>query len=555
MFRYIHKTVLASGSTEQLVQELVQSEVILGKGGQSHILLTGQRVSPVHAKFVLDGEELSVFDLGSLAGVRVNGRRVARAAITSGDEVLLGDVHIKVSISGGVVELTASLDPEEAPADAETISRRLSELQLESYLPPMRYLLYGVAVVTFIACALYPLVSRNFLSWNSGPISNSHQLIAKDCQKCHAEPFVPVQDKECMVCHNMSEHSKELVSFTSKHPDLNLRCGACHMEHNGDHGLLLNDAQFCTSCHATMKDLKPDATILNVSHIATHPQFQVSVANEQGVIERVRIDDAARAIDRTQIKLNHQVHLQEGLRGKDGPVTLQCSSCHQLEENFRGMKPISFNAHCRDCHGLGFDERMPDAQVPHGDSEAVFPALFTEYTKLLALGGGDSVKPRAVEEPTRLFPSSKPKEASLPINVLSVAESARAAETQLFTRTGCFLCHSYSEKPQSERTDTNSHYLIPAPKIPSVWLPKARFSHGAHEEFSCESCHEKTRKSSKTTDILLPEISLCRQCHAQGQGPGSVESGCAECHSYHDPLGFPDQKKQTIADYLNSLTR
>ncbi len=555
MFRFIHKKVLAKGGAEQLAQEFAQREVILGKGGQSHIRLGGQRVSPVHAKFSWSGLELSVEDLGSLAGVRVNNRRVSRAVVKDGDVILLGDVAITIAIASDSVQLLERAEPQEASSESEIVARRLGQLRVESYLPPMRYLVFGTAVVTFVACALYPLISRNFLAWNSGPISNSHSLIAKDCQKCHSEPFAPVQDKECMTCHAMSEHSKEYASFTSKHPHLEVRCGVCHMEHNGDHGLLLNDSQFCTTCHSSMKALKPDTSLHNVSDIASHPQFHISVRRDDGTEERVSIADKAKAVDRAQIKLNHAVHLKEGLRGKDGPVTLRCNSCHQLAEDFKGIKPISFDSHCRDCHSLGFDERIPDAQVPHGDAEAVFPALFTEYTKFLALEGGGAAKPRTADEPARLFPSSKPKEAQLPINVLSVAENARAAETQLFTRTGCFLCHSYAEKSQSERTDTNSHYTIPKPNIPSVWLPKARFSHGAHEEFSCESCHEKTRNSAETTDVLLPEIALCRQCHAQSEGPGAVESGCAECHSYHDALGFPEQKKQTISDYLNSLTR
>jgi hypothetical protein len=554
VFRYIHKRVLATGGAEQLVQDFAQSEVILGKGGQSHVLLSGQRVSLVHAKFSWDGQELIVADLGSLAGVRLNNRRVSQAPVRSGDTVLLGDVEIGVTISGDTIELIESSTHQVVSTDAELITQRLSQLSIEAYLPPMRYVVFAVAVVTCIACALYPLVSRSFLLWNSGPISNSHSLIAKDCQKCHAEPFVPVQDKECLVCHKMSEHSKDFVNFTTKHPHLTMRCGVCHMEHNGDRGLLLNDAHFCTSCHASMSDHQPDTSILNVSGIHSHPQFRVSVRNESGNIERVAVDDPVKAVDRTPIKLNHAIHLKEGLRGKNGPVTLECNSCHQLTDSLKTFKPISFDSHCRDCHALGFDERIPDAQVPHSDAEAVYPALFTEYTKLLTLGQSQAGA-QSEEEPARLFPSSKPKQAGSPSNAFSVVENARAAEKQLFTRTGCVLCHSYSEKSPAERVDTNSHYVIPAPNIPSVWLPKARFGHGAHEEFSCESCHEKTRNSTETTDILLPKIDLCQQCHAQGRGPGTVESGCAQCHSYHDALGIPEQKKQTITDYLNSLTR
>ena len=146
-------------------------------------------------------------------------------------------------------------------------------------------------------------------------------------------------------------------------------------------------------------------------------------------------------------------------------------------------------------------------------------------------------------------PTPRPVDASL------VASSARDAEHELFTRTGCFLCHSYAEKPEQDRTDTNSHFTVSKPNIPDIWLPAARFSHGAHEEFSCESCHEKTRQSTKTTDVLLPHKKLCQECHSQEKREGYVTSGCAECHSYHDALGIPREKKQSIDDYLRFLTR
>jgi len=328
------------------------------------------------------------------------------------------------------------------------------------------------------------------------------------------------------------------------------------MEHNGDHGLIRKEADFCVGCHADISKLKKDSAVLDVSSFSSHPEFRVSVKDASGRATRVDVTDAARAVDSTQIKLNHKVHLKAGLRGKDGPVTLECSSCHHLSASFRSFEPISFNKDCRDCHALGFDERLPDAQVPHGDAEEVYPALFTEYTKLHLLQGG---RGGAVSggEPARLRPGEQEsvRHKEEPVDVGVVARDARDAEKQLFTKTGCFLCHSFSERSTQERTDTNSHYTITKPEIPNAWLPGARFSHGAHEEFSCESCHEKTRTSQKTSDLLLPAKKLCQQCHSEENREGYVSSGCAECHSYHDALGIPGEKKQSIADYLHSLTR
>jgi len=440
------------------------------------------------------------------------------------------------------------------PEKGESVEEELKRFRLESNLPSIKTLVIVLSSVTLVACGVYPLVTKHFSLWNSGPISNAHRLIESDCKKCHSEPFKRVQDKECLTCHALSEHSKDLASFVEKHTDLNVRCSTCHMEHNGDRGLLLKDADFCVNCHGDMKGLKGDSELLSVSHFNSHPQFRIKVAGEPGKTERVSLDDQTRVKDNTKIKLNHSVHLKAGLRGKNGPVDLTCRSCHQIDGDFKKIKPISFDSHCRDCHSLGFDERLPDAQVPHGDSEAVYPALFTEYSKLML--GGEVIRDTSNLE--RQFPSSDHGvsiEALKPKDLAAVEDSARDAEKLLFTKTGCYLCHSYKEKDPNECTKTGSRYLIDKPEIPEVWLPAARFSHGAHEEFSCESCHKNVANSTETTDVLIPGIALCRDCHQQDAKPGYVESGCGECHSYHAALGFPNEKKQSISDYLRSLTR
>jgi hypothetical protein len=300
----------------------------------------------------------------------------------------------------------------------------------------------------------------------------------------------------------------------------------------------------------------PETKALDIPSFSEHPQFRVSVAEESGALMRVALDDP-KAVDRSGIKLNHALHLKKGLRGKDGPVNLTCNSCHELASDFKTIKPIKFETHCRDCHSLGFDSRMPTVQVPHGDDEAVYPALFTEYTKLLLLKSVEPVEQEPQPGFERTLPGGTgvPKPKAETVNATLVSTEARNAERQLFTKTACFLCHDFSEKPANEQTDTNSHFHVKKPNIPSTWFPGARFSHGSHEEVSCESCHTATRKSTKTSDVLIPGVKLCRDCHAQEDKQGFVKSDCVLCHSYHDSLGFPDEKKKSIAEYLSSVQR
>jgi predicted CXXCH cytochrome family protein len=554
--RHIQQRIGTNGARERLVTEFTIPEILIGRGGDAQIVFSSQRISLIHAKLSFVDGSLVIEDKGSLAGVRVNGRRVARANLSPGDVIELGDVDIRVDYQGEQVELTSTIAPIPDESASETLTKRVDQFRIDRHLPTMSRICFAVIILGVATFLAYPFSSRDFRSWNSGPISNAHKLIEADCQKCHAEPFARVQDRECLSCHQLTKHAERFDQFSAQHPGLEMRCAACHAEHSGDGGLINKASDFCVSCHSSIKERDPKTTVLDVASLAAHPQFRVSVRDPDGKQTRVPVDDTAKATDQSQIKLNHKVHLQPGLRGKDGPVTLECSSCHQLKKDFKTLKPISFDAHCRDCHSLGFDERLPFAEVPHGDSEAVYPALFTEYTKMLLLGDDESL-PNSSKDLPRMMPSGSalPNPTPKTGDVSGVVSSAREAEKQLFTRTGCFLCHSVAEKSDQERTHTNSHYIVQKPAIPSVWFSRARFSHGAHEEFSCESCHSKTRESTKTADLLLPGKELCLQCHAQGNTQGYVRSGCAECHSYHDALGIPAEKKQSIDDYLRGLTR
>ena len=556
IFRYIHEKQSANGATERSSSEYPHVELMFGRGGGSHIVLTSPKVGVEHVKFSWEGGQLVVCDLGAFSGVFVNSKRVKRAVLSDGDRVSFADEDILVRLVTGGVELIHTQKNGEKIPDEERAARKLASLRIDAHLPSMRILCVALAALSLTAFFVVPFSSPRKKSWSSGPISSAHTLIAADCSKCHTEPFQHVQDTQCLSCHQMSAHAKGIEAFTDKHARLGMRCAQCHMEHNGDNGIVLKDSRVCASCHANMTALNDDATIENVASFDSHPQFRIPVWDATGAVRRVSLDDAAHAVDSSAIKLNHKAHLKEGLRGPHGPVTLQCSACHRLSPDFKKLEPISFDRHCRECHSLGFDERLPYAEVPHGDAEAVYPSLFAEYAKVILLNDDESLANPA-QDAKRDMPGEVRDAASSagPATVDAVVENAREAEKQLFTRTACFLCHSYSEKPQELQTAVNSHYAIVKPSIPDVWFSAARFSHGAHEEFACESCHDKARGSSKTADVLLPKKELCQECHISGRRDGHVQSDCTQCHSYHDALGFPGEKKQDIAGYLNRLTR
>src|SRR5882724_2415188 len=67
------------------------------------------------------------------------------------------------------------------------------------------------------------------------------------------------------------------------------------------------------------------------------------------------------------------------------------------------------------------------------------------------------------------------------------------------------------------------------------WMPQAEFSHDSHRMMTCESCHTRATSSHETSDVLLPSIKTCQECHrAQGPTKEFAEGRCFECHQYHD---------------------
>lgn len=63
-------------------------------------------------------------------------------------------------------------------------------------------------------------------------------------------------------------------------------------------------------------------------------------------------------------------------------------------------------------------------------------------------------------------------------------------------------------------------------------MPKAVFDHSAHESMECADCHE-AEKSELSSDILMPYLNNCQQCHGGEKSTMMVATGCVGCHGYH----------------------
>jgi predicted CXXCH cytochrome family protein len=79
-------------------------------------------------------------------------------------------------------------------------------------------------------------------------------------------------------------------------------------------------------------------------------------------------------------------------------------------------------------------------------------------------------------------------------------------------------------------------------------FPGSRFSHADHAAADCERCHD-ARRSTDSSDVILPGIETCRGCHGDAAGAGGkVASPCLLCHVFHHDEHGPMRPELPRAD-------
>lgn len=82
-------------------EKLTLPVIKVGKVPSSHLRLDDESVSRMHAVIEVTGPtDVSIIDLGSTRGTFVNGQKVNKAKLQSGDTVLIGDIRIEVAVGG-----------------------------------------------------------------------------------------------------------------------------------------------------------------------------------------------------------------------------------------------------------------------------------------------------------------------------------------------------------------------------------------------------------------------------------------------------------------------
>lgn len=560
LLRQVHRD---RKGAESLLEASHEGGVIhLGHRNDQELQLHDPQVAPRHLTLKpLSGARFSVRAVGA-ARFTQGGQPRRKAVLAPGDSIGIGAQELRVIVppagfDGALQLIQTEQDAQFGPATHFQI--RLQDTGLR-----MRGPAWGLALLCALLLAL-PLAGffnpalgawlraeAPWLSdriWISGPLARAHHTleINGDCNACHLRLFEMAPDRGCLACHEgIAGH----VDVQQVHaPGLDVAtCASCHKEHNEPAMLVRRDSGLCVDCHA---DLGAVASAHHGRAMAQpvagftgeqHPAFQYSLLRyerEAGtwLTERVRPSADVLPQESSNLKFPHDVHLDARrvqIRAEDRG--LGCADCHSLDSDGEHFIPITMEAQCRSCHGLGFDEDEPDKQLPHAAVRAAVVALEEHYIRQFA----DTARTIEVGQRARRRPSQAERDPC-PQGLLACGrERAELEAFNQFNRSGCVTCHEVTEHPG--RSVYERWEILPV-KLVADFHPLARFNHVVHltrrgtraeEDANCLHCHAAD-VSASSSDVLMPGIDNCLACHGEQRGSQNVQLGCVGCHGFHLP--------------------
>ena len=377
-------------------------------------------------------------------------------------------------------------------------------------------------------------------AWNVGEISRAHALYTNSCTECHTSPFARVASDNCLRCHKtVGQHADPVIAPAA---DLSGElCESCHREHKGQTLATRSSQDFCVGCHGDIRSHAVRTSLRNVRDFTDHPPFAPALFDAAAAVALSvpKPGDAAPnwqpwtspANRARNLYFSHARHLNPpdtGEREIPGPgrrmVRLECSDCHHPDPGGRQMAAVDFEKSCRSCHRLTFEPSRPDWQLPHGQPALVFEQLVSFYGRQ-ALEGEDA-KPEG-------GPPPRPAKRETDKDALLAAARERAAATMQSSikPSLCGTCHMLDQSS----TDP-SRWSVKPVRIPTNFFRRADFSHAKHATQDCTDCHGAAMRNGESPEDLLPEISVCRQCHTGIEGaPKKIASTCISCHQFHNP--------------------
>lgn len=530
----------------------------VGRSADNDIHLADLAVEPAHAVIEARGQSLHARALGT-RGFAIDGRNVTEASFdpATGGELRFGSMTITVSRDGdGAVLLETRSAPRET-VDAMTDKAGFS---LAGVLPGMRRI--GLVALGLILAAflVFPVASHlahkpgpqshvaGDSSWNPGPLSLAHHALTDKCEACHVRGFESVRNETCQSCHkDTKDHAdahglamargpagpgKAMLQLTAaafgrEKPGA---CTDCHVEHEGDKPISPAGQQFCADCHVGLKSRLPRTELGDAGDFGTlHPDFRVAVTTNADLRQRAMVPLVG-ARDDNGLTFSHKVHLDPlggvakmaltlGNYGK----ALACADCHRPTGDGLHFQPIRMERDCEACHSLVYDKAGPTfLKLRHGD--------LAQMQADLARAG-----------PSAPIVTGRSRPGAFGNGITHPSFGSPGLTAAAMSPTGiCGECH----KPEMR----DGKLAVRHVSLDHRFMPNAWFDHSAHRQSKCADCHAASA-SNAATDVLMPAIRQCRDCHLGEQAARpKIASSCAMCHVYHAgklaPASFRERKRK-----------
>jgi predicted CXXCH cytochrome family protein len=547
---------------------LETKRLTIGRASREHVQLLDAQVGLHHAVIFPYRDTIRI-EARREQSFEVDGRPCRVATLRDGSVIRIGGTSITARwdrMSSGLL-----LEIEEPP---EALQREPATLQITSLretpisasfwswtlilvglafllLAPLSASMYGPARDTLRS---NPMAPSDWL-WLSGPLHASHQFIGSDCNACHAAPFKPVPNERCAACHESVQHhvpigKPEAQLFTR------FTCEACHVEHEEPSILKQGDTRLCVDCHGRLEQMKPDTTLRNITDFgANHPEFRFSMLSapdparpDRWVRLRMAADEKARHAENSHLDFSHEQHMNSrGIQSPSGDRVLECADCHRPDDSGRTMLPIRMETACAECHSLLFDENDSRTLVPHGDLAKLFRSLQEYYSREFLERSSAASRDRGL-----------PRRPGSEATVMARDEQRRARDwadnqslqiaRELLEKRLCVDCHVVSKVPGKSGFD---QWRLEPVRLTRQWMPFAQFDHASHRTTPCVNCHEGGRRSKESSDVLMPVIAECKQCHGGAQEDTKLASECVMCHQFHVPgRGLFDSRMRAVARAL-----
>ena len=589
---FILRRISTTKTGKQIIRDtpLPGNTITLGREGSNVIHVADLAVNPQHATISsADGRTVRVAASEGL-GFNLNGRSATVADIDSGagGELRFGGHRLTIAREGENIILLVERIDELSQSSKDVDEAKAFSLQGVMLGKRMGAWAFGLLMLlAFLIGPIWAWYSYKNVNerpdgyhadsaWLSGPLSSAHASLKNDCQSCHVEPFVAVTDKACVGCHT-GEHKamsiahanapaamllaarhppgmgeKILAGFAKTFNKPQGRCVECHTEHEGAGPMPATPQKFCADCHdgmsARLKTAGHPTKLADAGDFGiSHPEFRPLVRSAPGA-KLMRTTLAKGTVDYNGLKFPHDMHLQAtggvarmaaSFRGRyDFGKKLECSNCHRVETDGVRVKPVEMERDCAMCHSLAFETVGGVTRtLRHGEPDQVVADLTAYYrstppSRPLQLGGMQRRRPGAYAE-GQVY--------NIYFNEVATRPSrAPDAVRAVFSKGGaCYDCHTIFA-PQAG----NSWRVAAVSQTPR-YLQKGWFDHDAHKETDCADCHTAAPASKASTDLLVPGLRQCRDCHV-GEGGARVvkvetatESPCAMCHEYHSDGGKP----------------